>query len=461
MVDQAFVSALRSVVGAEHVLTALEDRICHSFDAAFRDATPEVVVEPGGAPEVAEVMRLAAKHGAPVTPRGAATGLSGGAVPLRGGVCLSLGRLNRILSIDVTQRRAVVEPAVITEVFSNAVAKTGLFYPPDPASAKMSTIGGNVAECAGGPRALKYGVTRDYVLGLEVVLPDGRIVEVGDDVDGESCGPDWTMLLVGSEGTLGVVTKIVLRLMERPARQRTALAIFHHLEEAAAAVSSIIASGIVPTTLELMDNATIRAVDEYLHAGLPIEAEAVLLIEVDGAKPAVEAQYSSLCAVLHRCGAAEVQVATTPEEVDRLWSARRSISPACGKLNPTKISEDATVPRSQVPALVRKVKEISNRHRLKMVVFGHAGDGNLHPNILTDQNDAAEMERAEQAIQELFRAAIDLGGTLSGEHGIGYLKAPFLAWELGRTGCEVGRMIKRALDPAGFLNPGKLFNAAE
>jgi glycolate oxidase len=441
-------------VGPAHVTTALEDRICHSFDATFRDAIPDVVVSPGSAEEVSAVLRLASRHGVPVTPRGAASGLSGGAVPLHGGVSLVLTRLDRILSIDASRRRAVVEPGVVTDAFAAAVTKAGLFYPPDPASSRMSTLGGNVAECAGGPRGLKYGVTRDYVVGLEVVLADGEIVRVGE-ADG---GPDWTSLFVGSEGTLGVVTKIELRLVARPAAQQTALAVFDRLDDAAAAVSATIASGIVPTTLELMDQSTIRAVEDYLHAGLPVDAEAVLLVEVDGAAAAVEAQTRQVSEVFRRCGAREVQLARGREDVERLWRARRAVSAACGKINPTKISEDATVPRSRIPALVRAVRDIARRHDLKMVVFGHAGDGNLHPNILTNRNDAAEMARAELAIAELFQVALDLGGTLSGEHGIGYMKAAYLADEVGPVGIEVGRAVKEALDPTGILNPGKMFD---
>lgn len=459
MADAALVRALRGVVGPGNVLTALEDRLCCSHDATFRDALPDLVVRPGSAAEVAAVVRLAAAHGLPVTPRGAASGLSGGAVPLRGGVALSLTRLDRILAIDVPGRRAVVEPGVITAALAAAAWSAGLFYPPDPASARMSTVGGNVAECAGGPRGLKYGVTRDYVLALEVVLPDGRIVEVGDPLDGEGCGPDWAMLLVGSEGTLGIVTRIVLRLAARPAAQRTALAVFDRLDDAAAAVSATIAGGVIPTTLELMDGATLRAVEDYLHAGLPTDAEAALLVELDGTRSAVEAQTRQVGEVFRRHGARDLQVAEAPADVERLWRARRAISAACGQLNPTKISEDATVPRSQVPALVRQVREIARRHGVKMVVFGHAGDGNLHPNVLTNRDDPAEMARAEAAISDLFAAALALGGTLSGEHGIGCMKAPWLESELGAVGMAVGRGVKAALDPAGILNPGKMFTA--
>jgi glycolate oxidase len=457
-VNAQLIQGLKQIVGSEQVMDQLEDRICYSFDATFRDCVPDVVVKPGSVNEIVEVMKLANQYGVPVTPRGAATGLSGGAVPLKGGICLDVTRLNKIISIDVPNRIAVVEAGVITDDLSAAVTQAGLFFPPDPASSKTSTIGGNIAECAGGPKGVKYGVIRDYVLGVAVVLPDGRLVELGNQVDGEMAGPDWAMLMVGSEGTLGIVTKITLRLIDKPATKQTLLAVFGSLDDAATTVSTMIASGTIPTTLEIMDNLTICAVEDYLKIGLPITAEAILLIEVDGEKISVEKQSKHVIAVCKRCGALEVQIAKTPEEMDNLWRARRSISPACGKINPTKISEDATVPRSEIPAMVRKIKEIAKKYQLKMVIFGHAGDGNLHPNILTNKHDHAEMERVEMAVQDLFRAALALGGTLSGEHGIGYMKAPFLKWETGEDGFAVGVSVKKAFDPQGLLNPGKMFD---
>ena len=419
-----------------------------------------MVVKPGNKEEIVKVMQLAHQHGIPVTAMGAATGNSGGAVPLKGGICLGMTRLKKIIKIDVENKLAIVEPGAITDDFSNAVNRTGtLFYPPDPASSKISTIGGNVAECAGGPRGIKYGVTRDYVLGLEVVLPDGQVVETGNQVDGDMCGPDWTMLFVGSEGTLGIVTKIIVRLAEKPETKQTLLAVFNSLDDAANAVSTIIKSGTIPTTLEIMDNLTIRAVEDYLKAGLPVEAEAVLLIEVDGTKVEVEKQSGQVIKVCGQCGAADVQIAVTNEDIDRLWKARRSISPACGKINPTKFAEDATVPRSKVPEMVRRAKEIAKKHNIKMLLFGHAGDGNLHPTILTNKHDRAEMERVEHAVEELFRTALELGGTLSGEHGIGYMKAGFLKWELGESGFAAGLKVKTAIDPRNILNPEKMFAA--
>jgi glycolate oxidase len=454
------IAELKKIVGKDYVMDMLEDRICYSFDATFRDSCPDVVVKPANTGEIVKVMQLAHRHGIPVTAMGAATGNSGGAVPLGKGICLGLTRLNRILKIDVENRMAIVEPGVITDDFANAVLRTGLlFYPPDPASSKISTIGGNIVECAGGPRGVKYGITRDYVLGLEVVLSDGRVVEVGNQADGDMCGPDWTMLFVGSEGTLGIVTKMFLRLAERPEAKQTILAVYDRLDDAANTVSAIIKSGTIPTTLEIMDNQTIRVVEDYLKAGLPVEADAVLLIEVDGSKVEVERQKEHVINVCRKCGASDVQVAVTNEDIDRLWLARRSISPACGKVSPTKFAEDTTVPRSKVPEMLRKAREIADKHGIKMLLFGHAGDGNLHPNIMTNRHNHAEMEKVELAVKDLFRAALELGGTLSGEHGIGYMKAPFLKWELGEVGFEAGQKVKAALDPAHLLNPGKMFTA--
>ncbi|MDR3588626.1 MAG: FAD-linked oxidase C-terminal domain-containing protein [Negativicutes bacterium] len=452
------VSQLRQIVGAEYVLDGLEDRICYSIDATFRDGIPDVVVAPATVDEIVKTVQLARQYNMPVTARGAATGNSGGAVLRKGGICLELTRLNKIIDIDIHNKVATVEPGVITEEFVNAVSQAGLFYPPDPASAKTSTMGGNIAECAGGPRGVKYGVTRDYVLGLEVILADGQIVEVGNQVDSDMGGPDWTMLFVGSEGTLGIITKIFLRLIEKPKTKKTLLAIYEKLDDAAKTVSTLMASGTIPTTLELMDNLTIRVVEDYLKIGLPIEAEAILLIEVDGSQVAVDKQAGNVMKVCEQCGASEIQVATTAAESDKLWQARRAVSPACGKLNPTKLAEDITVPINQVPVMVRLIKEVAQEYALKMVVFGHAGDGNLHLNVMTNKHDHAEMERVEVAVEKVFRAALELGGTLSGEHGIGYMKAPFLKWETGEVGFAVGQKVKQALDLQELLNPGKMFN---
>lgn len=456
--NQIFINELNRIVGREHVMDALEDRTCYSYDASIREGLPDIVVKPGDVSEIAEIMRLARTYNIPVTPRGAASGVTAGAVPLKGGISLGVTRLNRIIEIDTVNKVAVVEPGVITQDLINAVDNAGLLYPPDPASSKVSTMGGNIAECAGGPKGVKYGITRDYVLALEVVLPDGQVVTVGNPIDGDMSGPDWTMLFVGSEGTVGIVTKIFVKLVDKPATKQTVLAIFDRLDDAATTVSTIIASGIIPTTLELMDNTTIRAVEDYLNAGLPIDADAILLIEVDGSEASVQKQSSKVIYVCNACGASRTEIAKTADEINKLWHARRSINPACGRIAPTKISEDATVPRSEIPAMVRSVKEIAEKHNLKIIIFGHAGDGNLHPNFLTNKHNKEEMERVEAAIHDLFRVALNLGGTLSGEHGIGSVKAPFLKWEIGEVGFEAGKKVKNAFDPQGILNPGKLFD---
>lgn len=456
--NEIVVRELRAIVGQAHVLTEFEDRYCYSFDSTFINAIPDAVVQPGSRDEIAAVCRLAHSQGIPVVTRGAATGLSGGAVPVQGGIVLETTRLNRIIEINTVNRYAIVEPGIITQDYLAAVAESGLFYPPDPASSKMSTLGGNIAECAGGPRGVKYGITRDYVLGLEVVLPDGSIVQTGNLIDGDMGGPDWTMLFCGSEGTLGIITKIMLKLTHKPQIKQTMLAIFDRIEDAATTVSTMMASGVIPTTLEIMDNMTIRAVENFLNIGLPVDAGAILLIEVDGDPKAVEKHVQHVFKVCEDCNASHVKAAKTAQEADDLWKARRSVSPACGKINPTKISEDATVPRSRIPEMVSAVQAIAKKYNLKMVIFGHAGDGNLHPNILSNKHDKEEMARVEKAVEELFQAALKLGGTLSGEHGIGYMKAPFLVWETGAEGFAFGKAVKQAVDPKSLLNPGKLFD---
>ncbi|MEN6568019.1 MAG: FAD-linked oxidase C-terminal domain-containing protein [Veillonellales bacterium] len=456
--DQQIVRKLTAIVGEKHALTEFEDRYCYSFDSTFINAMPDLVLQPGSRDEIAAVCRVAYEHDIPVVTRGAATGLSGGAVPVKGGIVLEMTRLNHIIEINTVNRYAIVEPGIVTQNYLAAVDQAGLFYPPDPASSKMATLGGNISECAGGPHGVKYGITRNYVLGLEVVLADGSIVQTGNLVDGDMSGPDWTMLFCGSEGTLGVITKIMLKLTQKPQAKQTMMAIFDRIEDAATTVSTMMASGVIPTTLEIMDNSTIRAVENFLNIGLPVEAGAILLIEVDGDPKAVEKHVQHVMKVCQDCKALTVKAAKTTKEADALWKARRSVSPACGKINPTKISEDATVPRSRIPEMVAAVREIAEKYRLKMVIFGHAGDGNLHPNILSNKHDKEEMARVSKAVEELFQAALKLGGTLSGEHGIGYLKAPFLVWELGEEGFQFGKDVKQAVDPKCLLNPGKMFD---
>ena len=442
-------------MGKEHLLTSPQALLCYSYDATFHQGRPEAVALPDSAAQVAGIMQVATEYGIPVTPRGAGTGMAGGSLP-RGGIALSLTRMNRIKQIDRRNLLAVVEPGVITGELQRQAEAVGLFFPPDPASSRVCTIGGNIAMNAGGPRCFKYGVTRDYVLGLEVVLPDGRILRTGGQTVKNVTGYDLTRLIVGSEGTLGVVTEATLRLIPKPEAVQTLMAVFPRLDDAAEAIGAIVASGVTPATLEIMDQLTLKVVEEYLGIGLPVTAEAVLLIEVDGFVEAVARQAGMVAELCRAQGAADVKVATTEAERAELWLARRSVSTAVTRVKPTKIGEDVTVPVSRIPEMIRRLQYLQHRTGLTMCVYGHAGDGNIHPNIVTDLRDRAEMAKVEEALDEIARIALELGGTLSGEHGIGTLKAPWLEMAVGETGMDVMRRIKRALDPLGILNPGKM-----
>lgn len=448
---------LRAAVGDKHVHTAVEKRMVYSFDSTFQNHLPDVVVKPHTVEEAAAVVKTAGRYNIPLTVRGAGTCLSGGPVATEGGILMEMTAFKRILEVNAEEQYAVVEPGVVTNDLIAAAAKKGLFYPPDPSSSGMSTLGGNVAECAGGGRGVKYGVTRDYVLELEVILPDGEIITVGNKVDGLTGWLDLPMLFTGSEGTLGILTRMTVRLMPKPEAIQTALAQYDDLNAAARTVSAIISAGIVPTTIEIMDQMTIRAVENFLQIGLDTTKEAFVLLEVDGDAWEVPQQMEQVIAICKENGAVEIQMAHNETERAALWKARKSISGACGKINPTKIGEDIAVPPGNIPKMIQAVKEIAEKYKLNMVVFGHAGDGNLHPNIMTDKRNLEEMERVNKAIDELFARALELGGTLSGEHGIGFMKAPYLLQELGRDGYLAQKAVKDSLDPAGFLNPGKIF----
>jgi len=457
MVDKGIIQGIKNIVGKENVAEDKETRICYSYDATNLRYLPDLIVYPFNREQISAILRLANEARFPVIPRGAGTGFTGGTLPVEGGVVLVLTKMNRVLQIDPENLVAVVEPGVVTYHLQQEVEKIGLFYPPDPASLKSSTIGGNVAECAGGPRAVKYGVTKDYVLGLEVVLPTGEIITTGAQTVKSVVGYDLTKLLVGSEGTLGIITKIILRLLPLPKAKRTMLAMFPNIEAAATTVSQIISSRIIPTTLEFMDNATIRCVEDYLHMGLPVEAGALLIIEVDGAPEVLNGEVGEIQKICQANRAIETKVAKDDREAEELWKARRAVSSAVVKLNPTKINEDVTVPRSKVANLLRQMEAISKKHNLIIVNFGHAGDGNIHVNVLIDRRKPGEEERAHLAVKEIFEATLGLGGTLSGEHGIGITKAPYLAMELGDMGLKVMKRIKQSFDPNNILNPGKIF----
>ena len=454
-ITPAVLEDIKNIVQGE-VFTQHEDLICFSYDALNQKYLPEAVAFATTAGQVSELLRLANRHLFPVIPRGSGSGFTGGSVPVNGGLVLSLTRMNNIIEIDTDNLFAEVEPGVITAALQNAVEKHGLFYPPDPASLKFSTLGGNVAECAGGPRCVKYGVTKDYVLGLEVVLPSGDIVKTGAKTMKSVAGYDLTSLLVGSEGTLGVITRIYLKLLPLPEARRTMQAIFPSMDAAAKTVSAIIRAKIIPSTLEFIDQAAIRCVEDYLKAGLPVHAEAILIIEVDGDSEVVDKYADKIEQICMQGGAEKVKIAQTAQEADELWKVRRSISASLLKLNPHKINEDITVPRSRVPDIIRTIREIAQRYNLINVNFGHAGDGNIHTNFMINRDDHDELERAEQAVSEIFRATVAYGGTISGEHGIGIAKAPYLHLEVGEKGIEILKRIKQAFDPNNILNPNKI-----
>ena len=457
MISNTVIEAIKKIVGDENVLTSKEERLCYAYDSTPNAFLPDLVVRPGSTAEVQSIVRLANEHRFPLIPRGTGTGLSGGSLPVMGGVVVDLTRMNKILEIDEENLVAVVEAGVITYKLQEEVEARGLFYPPDPGSLKTSTIGGNVAENAGGPRAFKYGVTRDYVLGLEVVTPEGEIVSVGGKTVKSVTGYDLIRLYTGSEGTLGIITKIYLRLIPKPEAKKTMMVSFPRLDDAARSVTEIIKRGIIPVTLEIMDDRTIQCVENHKKMGLPLDVEAILIIEVDGPRLLLDGQAQLIAELCQNNGAQQVRIAETDEEREKIWAARRAVSAAVVQIKPTKISEDIAVPRMAIPEMVRRLKEIARRYQLDLVIFGHAGDGNLHPNILCDQRDHDEMQRVEKAIGELFKAAVELGGTLSGEHGIGTMKAPYLRLEIGEAGYDVMMKIKKALDPNNILNPGKIF----
>ena len=441
----------------QRILTEKVDLYSYSFDASFGTYMPDIVVQATATEEVAHIMKLANKYEIPVYPRGHATSLSGGPLPVHGGIVLDLSKWDNTLEIHPEDMVAVVSPGVITAHINEAAMEKGLIYPPDPSSANVSTIGGNLGENAGGPRGMKYGVTKDYVIGLEVVTPEGDIIRTGGRTIKNVTGYDLTKLIVGSEGTLGIITEAILRLTPKPQAIKTMMALFENIVDAGRAISNILSAGILPSKLEIMDQASIQAVEAYEPLGLPTDVGALILIELDGHPAAIEEEMARVKEVCLTSRSREVNVATTDEEARELWKARKLVSPAIVRAKPTKISEDATVPRSKIPHMFERLMEIKEKYAVDLVVFGHAGDGNLHPNIIADKRDHEEMRRVEKAVEEIFKAAIELGGTLSGEHGIGTLKAPFMDMELGEVGLDMMKRIKESWDPNNVLNPGKIF----
>lgn len=457
--DKNIVNELINILGQENVISDKESMHCYSYDATadMPSEMPDVVVTPTKKEQVIEVVKYAAKHKLPLYTRGSGTNLSGGTIPIKKGIVMSMLKMNNILEVDPENLTATVEPGVIIQDLNNAVGKHGLIYPPDPGTVTTATMGGSVAENSGGLRGLKYGVTKHYVMGLEVVLANGEITRFGGKTVKNVTAYDMVKLFTGSEGTLGIITEIIVKVIPAPEDRKTMLAVFDNLDDAAKTITGIIANKVIPATLEIMDNVTIRTVENYAKIGLPIDAEAVLLIEVDGI-PEVVVKEAEAVAKVCKENNGELRIAETAEEREKLWTARRAALPSLAQVSPTTVLEDATVPRSKIPDMLKALKEIAKKYDLTIGTFGHAGDGNLHPTILTDERNKEEMERVHKAVDEIFAVALELGGTLSGEHGIGIAKIKYLEQEFGAAGVEAMKAVKRALDPDNIFNPGKVVN---
>lgn len=457
MIPRGALQELSRIVGPDHIITRPDAMSHYGTDATKLAYPPDAVVFPGLVDEIADILRLANQELFPVIPRGAGSGKSGGALPVRGGLVLAMDRFDRILHIDDQNLVAKVESGVITARLQEAVEAVGLFYPPDPASIRISSIGGNVAECAGGLRAVKYGVTRDYVLGLTVVLPTGEIARTGVETVKGVVGYDLTRLIVGSEGTLAVVVDVTLRLVPKPAATRTMIAFFGDASRTVQAVSEIIRNRIVPAALEFLDSLCIACVRDEIGFPIPQEAGAILLIEVDGDPALTRRESKKIREICMDQGAIACKAASGTPRSERLWEVRRNVSPAMYKLKPDKVSEDVVVPRNRMADLVSFLNELGKTYDLPIASYGHAGDGNIHVNIMLDRSRAEDVRNADKAVKELFRKVLEMRGTLSGEHGIGITKAAYLGMEVSQPALELMGRVKKAFDPNGILNPGKIF----
>jgi len=460
MVTPEIIRQLESIVGAEHVTTTPDLVVANSQDALKQVFPAEAVVFPRAAEEIAAIMKLANEHRFYVTARGGGVGYTGGAVPVRGGVVLATKRMNRILEINQADLVAIVEPAVTNYELQTAVEARGLFYPPDPSSWRESFIGGNIALNAGGPRCVKYGNTKQFVLGLDFVTPTGEIVKSGGRVPKNATGFHLESLMVGSEGMLGIVTRCILRLLPLPEARRTALAIFETARDACDCVADFTSSGILPVALELLDRTSINAIEDYEPSGMPRKAGALLIIEVDGLREAVAREAEIVREMCRKHRAIQFREAADDAESQAIWEVRRKMSPAVARTGKIKLNHDVVVPRSRIPEMLDFLADLSRRSGFLIPTFGHAGDGNLHVNVMLQDNDEDTRRRGADTVREIFEKAVELGGTISGEHGVGYAKAPFFDLAVTRPTMELMKTIKRALDPNGILNPGKVFEQA-
>ena len=455
MIKQSFIKELAKIVGCENVLFGKKDLLAYSYDATSLRGMPEVIVFPLSTAEVSAVMKAAHRERVPVVPRGAGTNLSGGTIPVSGGLVLELSRMNRILAVDTANRRAIVEPGVVNLDLQNVLAPLDFMFPPDPASQKSSTLGGNVGENAGGPRCLRYGVTSKYVCGMEVVLPDGEVVDIGGSVE-DIPGYDLRGLFIGSEGILGIITKLALQILPKPEASRTILAVFETLEDTSQAVSDIISAGILPGALELIDKRTCQAIEQGIQAGYPVDAEGVLLIDVEGVAESLDRQVKDISEICQRNKVRELRIAKTPAEQAKLWEGRRGAFGAIARINPHYLVMDGTVPRTKLVPALRKVAEIAEKYNLVIANVAHAGDGNLHPLIMSTSIDQDESGVTKKAGEEILDACFALGGTITGEHGIGLEKLEAMHLIFSPADLAAMRKVKLVFDPDGILNPGKL-----
>lgn len=458
-IEASFIQSLQEILSPDRVLTSAEDIVPYSFDGtAVLKQRPGAVVFPLTAEEVSECVKLARRNSVPVVTRGSGTGLSGGSVPMAGCLVICLVKMDKLIEVDEKNLTLRAQSGVITKEIDDAAAKVGLFYPPDPGSMKISTIGGNVAENSGGLRGLKYGVTRDYIMGIEVVLPDGTLTFLGNKCVKDVAGYSMKDLFIGSEGTLGIITEVILKVLPRPKARKTMLALYDSMDAAAKTISAIIAAKIIPCTLEFLDRVTVQCVEDYAKIGLPTDVEALVLMETDGHPVVVEEEAAQMMVLAKANGAREVRAAADEAEGAKLAAARRNAFSALARVRPTTILEDVTVPRSELATMVAFIDSVAKKHNLQIGTFGHLGDGNLHPTFLTNERDLEEMHRVEIALEEIVDETIRLGGTVTGEHGVGLAKKAFLKRQLGEGSYELMRSIKQALDPQGLLNPGKIFD---
>lgn len=458
MLKQPIREQLSAVVGEKWFKDDKESLVAYSYDATpLYQSMPDGIVFPASTQEVSDIVKICAENRIPIIGRGAGSNLCGGTVPLQGGLIIVMTRMNKLIEIDTDNLTATFQTGLNTKQFHQTVERSGLFYPPDPSSMIICTMGGNIALGAGGLRGLKYGTTKDYVLGLEAVLPDGSIMRTGGKLVKDAAGYDLTRLLVGSGGTLAILTEATVKLIPRPTYRRAMVAMYDDIYAAARTVSNIIANHIFPCTLEFMDQPTLQVVEDFAKIGLPVHAKAMLAIEQDGNEEDVERDLKRMEEICLESGATQMKIAASQEEGAKVMEARRSALAALSRLRPTTILEDATVPRSKIADMVLEVQRIAKKYNVQICTFGHAGDGNLHPTAMTDARDAEEIHRVEQAFAEIFEAAIALGGTITGEHGVGIVKAPYLEWKVGAAGLNMMKQIKDAIDPQGIMNPGKMF----